>query len=125
ASCSAVSRSPTRRRCSARPRLSRSCRRSRVALLSLTLYSVLGVSTWVTPPLGRTKVSREQPVAASTTTSAASSSSRGGIAQALFSQMAVELGLAAGPVHHLPLQLAAGGIDVVAARAPHHRQHLL
>src|SRR5690606_25202030 len=29
----------------------------------------------------------------------------------------------AGTVHHLPLQLAAGGVDVVAAGASHRRDH--
>src|SRR3546814_12441706 len=32
-------------------------------------------------------------------------------------------GLAPGAVGHLPLELAAGGVDVVAARAPHRRDH--
>src|SRR3569623_3005650 len=39
-------------------------------------------------------------------------------------QLAAEFGLAARAVHHLALQLAAGGVDVVAARAAHHREHV-
>src|SRR3546814_2408067 len=38
-------------------------------------------------------------------------------------QPLVVLGLAPGAVGHLPLELAAGGVDVVAARAPHRRDH--
>src|SRR5689334_12666362 len=39
-------------------------------------------------------------------------------------ELATELRLAPRAIHDLPLELAAGRVDVVAARAPHHRQHV-
>src|SRR5688500_19084176 len=47
------------------------------------------------------------------------------IGDSLLVELASELGLPASAVHHLALQLAAGGVDVVAARAADHGQHLL
>src|SRR5882724_12726287 len=38
-------------------------------------------------------------------------------------QAPAKIRLAPGAIEHLPLQLTAGGIDVVAAGAPHHRQY--
>src|SRR5690554_2654778 len=62
---------------------------------------------------------REQAVAAKARTATSSNASRariGALAQAL-----AELRLAAGAIGHLALELAAGGVDVVAARATHRR----
>src|SRR4249919_2833973 len=49
--------------------------------------------------------------------------SRSSIARLLCIQSLAEFGLAAGAVHDLALQLAAGRIDIVAARTTHGRDH--
>src|SRR5690606_2422522 len=67
-----------------------------------------------------TKVSREQPAAASATTTASTTASRPRIDPSAL-QLLAELRLSARAIHHLALELAAGGVDVVAAGAPHRR----
>src|SRR5689334_11629799 len=91
--------------------------------VSRTSYSG---ATWVYLPrssLGLTKVSREQPLAATTSSASSTRPLRGGIRLSLRGEPLVEFGLAAGAVHDLPLELAAGRVDVVAARAAHWRDH--
>src|SRR5690606_28956932 len=72
--------------------------------------------------LGLMKLRREQPVASTATAAASSSASRTRIAPPRLLQrrhLLAEFRLAAGAIHDLALELAAGGVDVVAARAPH------
>src|SRR5687768_15545947 len=66
-----------------------------------------------------------QPASAAAAASA-SSALRGDIAGPLVAglELALEGGLAARAIHHLALELAAGGVDVVAARAAHSGQHV-
>src|SRR5690606_10250556 len=76
--------------------------------------------------LGLMKVRREQAPASSTRATAKAMALSGRIGSpgdGLRLQPPVVLGLAAGTVGDLALELAAGGIDVVAARAPHRRDH--
>src|SRR3546814_13601907 len=78
---------------------------------------------------GLTKVRREHALASSTSDSAQAMALNGRIGSpgrgkgGLCLQPLVVLGLAPGAVGHLPLELAAGGVDVVAARASHRRDH--
>src|SRR3546814_11024621 len=78
---------------------------------------------------GLTKVRREHALASSTSDSAQAMALSGRIGSpgrgkgGLCLQPLVVLGLAPGAVGHLPLELAAGGVDVVAARAPPRRDH--
>src|SRR3546814_14978430 len=78
---------------------------------------------------GLTKVRREHALASSTSDSAQAMALSGRIGSpgrgkgGLCLQPLVVLGLAPGAVGHLPLELAAGGVAVVAARAPHRREH--
>src|SRR3546814_20956772 len=78
---------------------------------------------------GLTKVRREHALASSTSDSAQAMALSGRIGSpgrgqgGLCLQPLVVLGLAPGAVGHLPLELAAGGVDVVAARASHRRDH--
>src|SRR6478752_5109260 len=69
------------------------------------------------------KATREQPAPDRATRSATTTTSGRRIADPLFGQVLAERGLSPGPVEHLPLQLAARRVDVVAAGAPHRRQH--
>src|SRR5690606_20821105 len=77
---------------------------------------------------GRTKVSRLHAPSAATT-AAATSSARTVVAGTLRADIRLPLELlperrlAAGAVGDLALELAAGRVDVVAARAPHRRDH--
>src|SRR5690554_1718540 len=69
------------------------------------------------------KLRREQPVARTASAAARTSALRARIGLPLpgllqRGDLLAELGLAAGAVHHLALELAAGGVDVVPARAP-------
>src|SRR5690606_4801446 len=76
--------------------------------------------------LGLMKLSREQPATASAaTTTPAMRTSLGPGTAALPGDLeaAPELGLAAGADGDLALELAAGGVDVVAAGAAHGRDH--
>src|SRR3954453_2997927 len=73
---------------------------------------------------GLTNVKREQPTPATRVTSTiATITLRSGITVPLGLELAAEVRLPACPVHHLALELPAGGIDVVAARTPHRRDH--
>src|SRR5690606_22749061 len=109
------------------PALATRCRarvRCRDASVSLNAYSGATRSPPRRCASGLTKVSREQPVSAMPTTAASNTPSRRRIdapVRAVRFERLAELGLATGPVHDLPLQLAAGGVDVVAACATHRR----
>src|SRR5207342_1601655 len=70
-----------------------------------------------------TNATREQPAPARATSKASATASSRRIADPLFGQVAAERRLPAGAVEHLPLQLSAGGVDVVAAGATHRGQH--
>src|SRR6476659_8434476 len=74
--------------------------------------------------LGLTKVRREHPTATNTSSTAAATHSSRRITRSLRLQRLAELGLPARAVIDLSLQLAAGGIDVVAAGPPNGRQHI-
>src|SRR5690554_7807193 len=72
------------------------------------------------------KLSREQPATASaamTTPAMRTSVGPGTAALPGDLEAAPELGLAAGTVGDLALELAAGGVDVVATGAAHRRDH--
>src|SRR5690606_10110234 len=88
--------------------------------LSLKVYSGATLSMSRREASGLTKLSREQALVANTSTAASRIGSRQRIGASLLQPLA-ELRLATGAVHHLALELAAGGVDVVAAGAPHRR----
>src|SRR5690606_34440419 len=79
--------------------------------------------------LGLMNVRREQALASSTSATARAMALSGRIGSSgrnrggLRLQPLVVFGLAAGAVGDLALELAAGGIDVVAARAPYRSDH--
>ena len=91
-------------------------RRALLSRVSLKLYSGATRSMPRRSALGLTKVSREQPLATSARATASSQPSRNRIAAPDLPDPLAELRLAPGAIHHLALELAARGIDVVAAR---------
>src|SRR5690606_20944072 len=98
----------------------RACGRALLCLVSLKVYSWARRSVPLRSALGLTKVRREQPLASTATARASRHDSRRRSAAPRF-QPLPEVGLAPGAVRHLALELAAGGIDVVAAGAAHRR----
>src|SRR6476469_7245729 len=70
------------------------------------------------------KVRREQPEATSMSSIVAAANSSRRITRSLRLQRLAELSLPTRAVIDLSLQLAAGGVDVVAAGSPHGRQNI-
>src|SRR5690606_24617090 len=90
------------------------------AEVSLNWYSVATRSTPRREASGLTHDSRAHPRSARSSADARTGRSRHRTGTSLLQTLA-ELGLAPGAVHHLALELAAGGVDVVAAGAAHRR----
>src|SRR5690606_22940597 len=121
AAAAAFSSSPARRFRSAIATWLRASSRALLSRVSLKLYSGATRSPPRGWPLGLTKVSREQPPQSCARATASRHHSGSGIAAAGRFDPLAELRLAAGAVHHLDLELAAGRVDVVAAGPAYRR----